>query len=41
VPDGRLFSTEQSAATLLRVIEELGPEASGGFYAWDGSPIPW
>ena len=41
VPDGRLFTAEQSAAALLAVVEGLGPEANGGFYAWDGAPIPW
>lgn len=41
VPAGRLFSPDQSAAALLGVLDSLGPEASGGFYAWDGTPIPW
>ncbi len=41
VPDGRLFTAEQSAAALLAVVESLGPQANGGFYAWDGAPIPW
>jgi hypothetical protein len=26
---------------LLAVMDGLGPEASGGFYAWDGTPIPF
>jgi len=37
----RLFTPEQSAAALLAVVEGLGPENNGGFYAWDGAPIPW
>jgi NAD(P)-dependent dehydrogenase (short-subunit alcohol dehydrogenase family) len=30
-----------SVAGLRRVIEGLGPEQSGGFFAYDGSEIPW
>jgi NAD(P)-dependent dehydrogenase (short-subunit alcohol dehydrogenase family) len=41
VPDGKLFSPDQSAAALLSVMDGLGPEANGGFFAWDGSAIPW
>lgn len=41
VPDGKLFTPEQSAAALLAVVAGLGPEANGGFFAWDGSPIAW
>jgi len=25
----------------LRVIDGLGPEASGGFYAYSGDELPW
>lgn len=32
---------EAAAANLLHVVAALGPEASGGFFAWDGKPIPW
>lgn len=31
----------QAARDLLRVIDGLGPQASGGFYAWSGEPLPW
>ena len=41
VPDGGLFTPAQSALALVRVMDGLGPEANGGFFAWDGSPIPW
>ena len=41
VRDGGLFTPAQSAAALLGVMDRLGPEANGGFFAWDGSPIPW
>lgn len=39
-PD-RLFTPAVAAGHLLHVIESLRPEHSGGFYAWDGSAIPW
>lgn len=37
----RLFTPEVSAAALMRVLDGLTPEGSGGFYAWDGAEIPW
>lgn len=30
-----------AAADLLGVIDKLGPEASGGFYAYNGESLPW
>lgn len=30
-----------AAENLLRVLEGLGPEASGGFYDWKGEVVPW
>lgn len=41
VAASRLFSPETGAGHLLRVIEGLTPEDSGGFFAWDGARIPW
>jgi NAD(P)-dependent dehydrogenase (short-subunit alcohol dehydrogenase family) len=41
VPEGQLFSPERAAGHLLDVLEELRPEDSGSFRAWDGQPIPW
>jgi NAD(P)-dependent dehydrogenase (short-subunit alcohol dehydrogenase family) len=38
-PDDKLFSPQQSAAYLLRVIDELEPADNGGLFAWDGSRI--
>ncbi|KQU29008.1 short-chain dehydrogenase [Methylobacterium sp. Leaf94] len=35
-----LFTPETSAAHLLRVIEGLGPEDTGGVFAWDGRRVP-
>ena len=32
---------EQAAAEMLRVIDRLGPEQSGSFYAYDGQSLPW
>lgn len=40
VPEGRLFTAEQSATHLLRVISGLTPADSGGLFAWDGARIP-
>ena len=35
------LSTEDSVSGMRRVIEELGPGQSGGFFAFDGAEIPW
>ncbi len=40
-PPGRLFTPAIAAGHILRVLDGLGAEASGGFYAWDGAAIPW
>lgn len=37
----QLFSTDHAARRLLSVIDSLAPDDSGGFFAWDGSRIPW
>ncbi|MFO1202120.1 MAG: SDR family NAD(P)-dependent oxidoreductase [Tabrizicola sp.] len=34
-------SPEVAAGNLLRVLEGLGPEQSGGFYDWKGEGVPW
>ena len=34
-------SPDEAAANLLAVIADLTPENTGGFFAWDGKPIPW
>ncbi len=31
----------EAASNLLAVIDRLGPADSGGFFAWDGTAIPW
>lgn len=41
VPADKLFSADTSAAHLLSVIDQLRPGDSGGFFAWDGSPIQY
>ncbi len=38
---GQVFRPEVAAAHLLSVIDGLTPADTGGFFAWDGSPIPW
>ena len=37
----KLFTPEQSAAAMLAVLDGLTPADSGGFWAWDGQPIPY
>lgn len=37
--DKKIFTPEQSAEYLLKVIDRLSPDDSGGFFAWDGQPI--
>ena len=32
---------EVAAGNILRVLEGLGPDASGGFYDWKGEVVPW
>lgn len=36
-----LFTPDESAIHLLRVIDGLGGEDSGGLFAWDGQTIPF
>ncbi|MGD9859260.1 MAG: SDR family NAD(P)-dependent oxidoreductase [Marinobacterium sp.] len=39
VPEGKLFTPEFSARSLLQVIDGLTPMDSGNVYAWDGQLI--
>ncbi|MFW6345310.1 MAG: SDR family oxidoreductase [Halomonas sp.] len=41
VPAEQLFPPERTVRQLLGVIDGLRPEDSGGFFAWDGQPLPW
>ncbi|MEM7052980.1 MAG: SDR family NAD(P)-dependent oxidoreductase [Pseudomonadota bacterium] len=41
VPAQKLFSVEQTSRYLLNVIDGLGTEDSGDFFAWDGARIEW
>ncbi len=34
-------SPDEAAQNLMRVMENLTPENSGGFFDWAGKPIPW
>ena len=36
-----VFEPEDAARRLLSVLRGLGPADSGGFFAYDGSAIPW
>jgi NAD(P)-dependent dehydrogenase (short-subunit alcohol dehydrogenase family) len=41
VEPGKLYSAEQTAARVLKVVCEGSPMDSGRFMNWDGSSIPW
>ncbi|MGH0036422.1 MAG: SDR family oxidoreductase [Myxococcota bacterium] len=41
VPEQRLFSPDFAVERLLGVVDGLDSQDSGGFFAWDGSAIPW
>ena len=34
-------TTSEAAASLLAVIDGLGPEQTGGFFDWQGAAVPW
>ncbi len=36
-----VLTLQESAAKLLTVIDGLSPEQSGGFFAYDGTALPW
>lgn len=36
-----LIGTQQSVESMLRVIDDAGPERSGRFWEWNGKEIPW
>jgi NAD(P)-dependent dehydrogenase (short-subunit alcohol dehydrogenase family) len=38
---GANLTPAESVSGLLRVIDALTPEHSGGFLAYDGAPLPW
>lgn len=41
VPPDRLFSPQRTVHQLMTVINGLSINDSGGFFSWDGSPLPW
>ena len=41
VPDDKLFSPGFTAERLLQVLDGLGSEDTGGFFAWDGQAIEY
>lgn len=41
VPEGKLFTPGFVAEHLLTVIDRLGEDDSGRFFAWDGEAIDW
>ncbi len=40
-PKDALFSPDTSASHLMKVIDQLSPEDSGGVFAWDGTRIEY
>jgi len=41
VPQGQLFTPEQSVSYMMQVIEGLTPQSSGQFWSFDGEVLPW
>lgn len=41
VPDGKLYTPDQSAERILSVVFDGRPEESGRFMNWDGKALPW
>jgi NAD(P)-dependent dehydrogenase (short-subunit alcohol dehydrogenase family) len=41
VPAEQLFAPSQSVGYMLGVIDDLTAAATGGFFAWDGTPIEY
>ncbi|WP_428684974.1 SDR family NAD(P)-dependent oxidoreductase [Sphingopyxis sp.] len=41
VAESSLFSADKSAMHILAVFDQLSSTDSGGFYGWDGRPIPY
>ena len=41
MPLAMTVSAEVAAGNLLRVLEGLGPDQSGGFFDWMGEVVPW
>lgn len=40
-PPGQLFTAQRAAWQITTVIDQLAPADSGGFFAWDGTPIEY
>lgn len=41
VPADKLFTPQYAVERLLAVVNILRPADSGGFFAWDGNPVPF
>jgi NAD(P)-dependent dehydrogenase (short-subunit alcohol dehydrogenase family) len=41
VPPDKLFSCDRTVQQLMTVIQNLDESDSGGFFSWDGRPLPW
>ena len=40
-PDSPKVSAEDAAQNLMRVIDNLTPDQTGGFFDWAGNSVPW
>ena len=41
MPLGQLFTARRAARQIAEVVDQLTPVDSGGFFAWDGTPIEY
>jgi NAD(P)-dependent dehydrogenase (short-subunit alcohol dehydrogenase family) len=41
VPPEQLFSVDRTVKQLIDVLAKVTPADSGGFFSWDGRPLPW
>lgn len=37
----QIFSPEESASHLKKIVDKLTPQQTGRFWSWDGTEIPW
>ncbi len=40
-PSDKLFTADQTAERLVKLIESFDENDNGGFYHWSGRPLPW
>lgn len=35
------MDVDSSTSSIVKLLPQLGEEHNGGFYQWDGKPMPW